>query len=368
LSTYAVLCSSCGSELGPRGLTRRCPRCGGIPKLQLERPVFRVNRSKPGIWRYSSMLPAFSCTVSKGEGLTPIVNVNGVLIKNERLNPTGSYADRASAVISSYLRHVGMSSIKVLYEPGFARSISHYVGDDVNLAFYVDDLLVVDVDELIDIARRGEVSACKSGESFIVDYVSALTVEGLKTIVFEVAERGLRVESIVVPAKTGVLAFSLGKGLRDLEEAGLEVNLEVIAAYPKSFNPPQMPDRRVKLVGVSHDELLGSYRLLVKKGVFTAPLSATAFHVAASVKSALAILTLGYKPRPKRRRRWLSERLVKVLEQLGSATAYEIWKHMPDASLRGVYKAIRTLVSEGVVCEEPSTKGRRKVMLYKLCS
>jgi Fe2+ or Zn2+ uptake regulation protein len=57
-----------------------------------------------------------------------------------------------------------------------------------------------------------------------------------------------------------------------------------------------------------------------------------------------------------------------VLEQLGSATAYEIWKHLPDASLRGVYKAIKTLVSEGVVCEEPSTKGRRKVMLYKLCS
>jgi hypothetical protein len=156
--------------------------------------------------------------------------------------------------------------------------------------------------------------------------------------------------------------------LRDLEEAGLEVNLEVIAAYPKSFNPPEIPDRRVKLVGVSHGELLESYRLLVKKGVFTAPLSATAFHVAASAKNALAVLTIGYKPRPKRRKRRLSERLVKVLEQLGSATAYEIWKHLPDASLRGVYKAIKTLVSEGVVCEEPSTKGRRKVMLYKLCS
>ncbi len=46
--------------------------------------------------------------------------------------------------------------------------------------------------------------------------------------------------------------------MRDLEEAGLEVNLEVIAAYPRSFNPPQIPDRRVKLVGVSHSELLES--------------------------------------------------------------------------------------------------------------
>ncbi len=101
----------------------------------------------------------------------------------------------------------------MLYEPGFARSIAHYVGDDINLAFCVDDLLAVDVDELIDIARCGEVSTCKSDESFIVDYVSALTVEGLKTIVFEVVERGLRVESIVVPAKTGVLAYSLGEGV-----------------------------------------------------------------------------------------------------------------------------------------------------------
>jgi len=321
------------------------------------------------VWRYSSLLPQLPVLVSKGEGLTPITRIEGVLVKNERLNPTGSYADRASAVISSYVKSRGLRALRVVYEPGFARSISYYLGDHVKATYCLEDAVSVDVEELFDVAERGELSTCGSGEGEVVDYASALVVEGLKTIVFEIVERGLSVDYIVAPAKTGVLAYSLAKGLGELEESGLDVSIEVIAVHLKKSPPPlSLRYRRVRFIGVSQDEFLESFRLLVKKGVYTAPLSAMGFHVARSLERAVAVLTVGYRTRPKRRRRWLTEKIIRALEELGKATAYEVWRNIPEASLRGVYKAIKSLVAEGVVCEEPSTRGRRKIMLYKLCS
>ncbi|MFN3268812.1 MAG: hypothetical protein ACK416_06105, partial [Zestosphaera sp.] len=93
-------------------LQASCPRCGGMLSIHYGGACFQVRRDEKGIWRYS-LLPTFQTRVSLGEGLTPITVVDGVLVKNERFNPTGSYADRASSIIASYVRSMGITELYV---------------------------------------------------------------------------------------------------------------------------------------------------------------------------------------------------------------------------------------------------------------
>ncbi|MFQ5594417.1 MAG: threonine synthase [Anaerolineae bacterium] len=65
------------------------------------------------LWRYRHLFP-FENTeqiVSMGEGLTPVVetNIYGITIqaKVEYMSPTGSYKDRGTSVLVSYLQHFG---------------------------------------------------------------------------------------------------------------------------------------------------------------------------------------------------------------------------------------------------------------------
>jgi len=195
-----------------------------------------------------------------------------------------------------------------------------------------------------------------------------LTVEGLKTIVFEIYEKRISVEYIVVPAMTGVLAFSLAKGLSELERSGLAIDLKVVAVFPEGSVIPDFLKnmKRIEIVKASNEDALDSFNYLLKKGIYTEPLSAMGFQVAKIIQGSIAVLTIGYKPRSRRSR--LAEEVLKTLEKLDRATAYEIWRNNPEFSLRGVYKAIKSLMSDGLVCEEPVNRGRRKLILYRLCS
>jgi len=307
---------------------------------------------------------------TRGEGLTPIMELDGVLVKNERFNPTGSYADRASALISGHIASSGIRRIKVRYEPDFTRSLSYYLPRGVRAHYCVEKPLEIDVDDLFELASRGELSACGNSVGVPVEYTSALTVEGLKTIVFEICEKRVSIEYIVVPAMTGVLAFSLAKGLSELERSGLTIDLKVVAVFPEGAVIPDFLKNmdRVEIVRASSEDALDSFNHLLRKGIYTAPLSAMGFQVAKIIQGSIAVLTIGYKPRSRRRRSKLAEEVLKTLERLDRATAYEVWRNNPESSLRGVYKAIKSLMREGLVCEEPVSRGRRKIILYRLCS
>lgn len=49
------------------------------------------------------------------------------------------------------------------------------------------------------------------------------------------------------------------------------------------------------------------------------------------------------------------------MKDLGKATAYEVWGYISSYSLKGVYKALKSLVKEGVVCEEPVMRGEERL-------
>ncbi|MBE3039920.1 MAG: pyridoxal-phosphate dependent enzyme [Chloroflexi bacterium] len=112
-----ISCSNCGRAYPPDGLPYRCPTCGGLYDFHTPLPFdpALVDWSQPGIWRYRHTfgLSPDSEPVSLGEGSTPLLwaEVFGrkVAFKCEFLNPSGSFKDRGSAVITAWLQSRGIN-------------------------------------------------------------------------------------------------------------------------------------------------------------------------------------------------------------------------------------------------------------------
>ena len=75
-----------------------------------------IDTGKRSLWRYAAALPVdISDPVSLGEGCTPLIEKTygstNIHFKLEWFSPTGSFKDRGSSVMISYLRQVGISHI-----------------------------------------------------------------------------------------------------------------------------------------------------------------------------------------------------------------------------------------------------------------
>ncbi len=112
-------CTNCRLPYPEIGAPYRCPRCSAPFGLQGEIQVKReeLDNEQPGIWRYRNTfgLPQGAKPVSLGEGDTPLVwaDVLGtqVAFKCEYLNPTGSFKDRGSAVLTAHLFSRGVKTL-----------------------------------------------------------------------------------------------------------------------------------------------------------------------------------------------------------------------------------------------------------------
>jgi threonine synthase len=111
-----ISCTNCGCAYPSDGLPYRCQACGGLFDFHSPQPFdpLQVDASQPGIWRYRHTfgLSLDSEPVSLGEGSTPLLwsDVFGrkVAFKCEFLNPSGSFKDRGSAVITAWLQSRGI--------------------------------------------------------------------------------------------------------------------------------------------------------------------------------------------------------------------------------------------------------------------
>jgi threonine synthase len=112
-----VVCTNCGLAYPDIGVPFRCPTCGGLYDYD---GIFhfnpaKVDQSRPGIWQYRQTfgLPPDLEPVSLGEGNTPLILANvfnrSIYFKCEYLNPSGSFKDRGSAVIITWLHSRGLT-------------------------------------------------------------------------------------------------------------------------------------------------------------------------------------------------------------------------------------------------------------------
>jgi threonine synthase len=113
----SVICINCGRAYPKDGIPYLCSACGGIYDYRdgINFDPTHIEQYQPGIWRFRHTfgLPPDLAPVSLGEGNTPLiwVDVSGrrIALKCEFLNPSGSFKDRGSAVITAWLKARGVT-------------------------------------------------------------------------------------------------------------------------------------------------------------------------------------------------------------------------------------------------------------------
>jgi threonine synthase len=229
-----------------------CPKDGGVLYARYDLDSIKKTFSPasllplaPTMWRYDAVLPE-AAPVSLGEGFTPMLRSReypNVFIKDEGLNPTGSFKARGLSAAVTMARHFGLKKLAIPSAGNAAGALAAYAAassmeahifmpKDVPMANRVEcnyyGAHVTLVDGLIsDCARK--VSELKESESWKNDgWFDVSTtkepyrVEGKKTMGYEVAEQlGWKLpQGIIYPTGGGVGLLGMWKAFDEMEKLG----------------------------------------------------------------------------------------------------------------------------------------------------
>src|SRR5579863_2860193 len=240
-------CSKCGERLSPEKPQTICPRDGG--SLYAHYDLQKVKRKlKPSafaarektMWRYRELLPAVE-PVSLGEGFTPLLlsrKVRNLWIKDEGLNPTGSFKARGLSAAVTMAKAYGLRKLAIPSAGNAASALASYCAaagieahifmpKDVPRANLVEcrsyGAQVTLVDGLIsDCARI--VSERKQAEGWfdVSTLKEPYRIEGKKTMGYEVAEQfGWELpDAVFYPAGGGVGLIGMWKSFEEMEALG----------------------------------------------------------------------------------------------------------------------------------------------------
>jgi threonine synthase len=240
-------CTKCADRLPANQPATVCPKDGGSLYARYDlRPY--VGTFKPGclsgrvksMWRYAEVLPDVQ-PVSLGEGYTPMLQSRhsaNVFIKDEGLNPTGSFKARGLCAAVTMCKAYGLRKIAIPSAGNAASALAAYAAAagieahifmprDVPKANLVEceqyGANVTLVDGLIsDCARM--VSERKTAEQWfdISTLKEPFRVEGKKTMGYEVAEQlnWKLPDAIFYPTGGGVGLIGMWKAFEEMEQLG----------------------------------------------------------------------------------------------------------------------------------------------------
>jgi threonine synthase len=144
---YTLKCASCSAVYEPEKDVFSCQRCKAptVVALDLEqikqtgpkRKSLLTQELSNSLWKYFAFLPLEDpqYIVSQGEGRTPLLSssqladrlgVKALLLKNETVNPTGSFKDRQITLSISKMKEAGAKRIAVVSSGNVAASAASY--------------------------------------------------------------------------------------------------------------------------------------------------------------------------------------------------------------------------------------------------
>ena len=260
-----LYCTGCGREY-PLG-TKRCPCGQGVLRVILTKPRIKgtlPTSNAPGIWRYEAFLPNISTKISMHEGSTPLIpsirlgQKLGVdlLYKDETRNPTGSFKDRAAAIMISAAKDLGAQEIVTASSGNAAGAISLYAalaGISAFVFMYkptkqklVQSLSYGATVFTVETSEEGKVLSLAEEASQAFDWAllnttasaNPFVTEGYKTIAYELYEQQNMPDWICLPVASGSLLIGLWQGLRELKDAGLLHKLpHLLGVQPANVAP-----------------------------------------------------------------------------------------------------------------------------------
>jgi threonine synthase len=240
-------CTRCREHLSADRPQNLCPKDGGV--LFVRYDLASLNgKLRPGdlsgrvasMWRYADVLPDAK-PVTLGEGFTPMLasrEYPSVFIKDEGLNPTGSFKARGMSAAVTMARHYGLKKLAAPSAGNAGGALAAYAAaagleahifmpKDVPMANRMEceyyGARVTLVDGLIgDCARMVAERANKEGWFDVSTLKEPFRVEGKKTMGYEVAEQlGWKLpQGIIYPTGGGVGMIGMWKAFDEMEELG----------------------------------------------------------------------------------------------------------------------------------------------------
>ena len=271
----SLACKECGQVYEAKAL-HVCEFCFGPLEVKYDYDAIAANISRasiaagpPSIWRYKELLPvAGDDYVSLGAGFTPLVRaerlgnalgLTDLWLKNDTLNPTGSFKDRVVSVALTRARELGLKIAACASTGNLANSVAahaawanmeSYVFIPANLerakvittAVYGGNLIAID-GNYDDVNRLcAEIASEEPDWAFVNVNVRTYYAEGSKTLAFEVAEQlGWQVpDHVVVPVASGSQLTKIHKGFYELYRVGLldhEPKVRISGAQASGCSP-----------------------------------------------------------------------------------------------------------------------------------
>ena len=247
-------CSLCGSKLDAGTIANLCA-CGGallarydFSTLRHRWPRREVAGGPASMWRYAPVLPPLATSiVTLGEGWTPLLGAarlgarlgaEALWVKDEGLNPTGSFQARALACAISMCVELGIRKVSMPSTGDAASALAAYAAaagiaahiflpNDVPQANYLESKIcgaeVTLVDGLIDdCARVAAERAASEGWFDLGTLREPYRIEGLKTMGYEVAEQmnWELPDAIVYPMGGGEGIIGMWKAFDEMDKLG----------------------------------------------------------------------------------------------------------------------------------------------------
>ncbi len=250
-----LVCTGCGKHLPQLPLRQVCPKCGKFIQIHYDLTAVSNTMSRGviggrpgGIWRFKELLPVRSIEnmVSLGEGGTFLHRCDrlareqrlpNLYLKDETINPTGSFIDRGMAVEISMTRERNISRVSCGSAGNLGVSLAAYaaraeivskiimaksdvidMGKFYQIVAYGAKVEMVRTHDEIESALRREGGTCH-----VVSSTSPYFLEGIKTTIFEIVEQlnWSFPDWIIVPMGSGGHMTQIWKGVSELRGTGL---------------------------------------------------------------------------------------------------------------------------------------------------
>lgn len=442
---YQLRCLSCKTPA--INVDRVCSKCGGKLEYTFSKNYLKnVKFSGTTLWRYSPVLPKISEPVSLGEGGTPIhrsdrlaesVGLENLLLKDETQNPTSSFKDRSASLIISDALGRGFTSVVCATNGNHGASIAAYsakkdischlivpksvdMGKLAQMMVYNTEIVEAGdtIEEAID---RSKKLVEETGWYQATSEFNPLSIEGIKTISYEIFEQERDVDWIAISMGSGLTIHSIWKGLNELELIGIiDKKPKLIGVQAKGCSPiinalseesinakiekgetdaiairvakPVYGKLAMKAiresggigVTVTDDEMISSGREIAKyEGIFAEPASAATVaclnkltengkidrtdNVVSIITSSglktddiLSSITKRKKSTGLGSRFTTKERILRLIAN-EDTYGYEIWKKLGiDLTIGAVYQHLSDLEKKGLITSY--AKGKRKML------
>jgi threonine synthase len=306
-----LYCSSCGKKREARQLVNLC-ECGKplMVAYDLEKAATTLTREslagrEPTLWRYREVLPVEdeSNRLTLGEGMTPLIKserlgarlgMPNLYIKDESLNPTGSFKARGMAVAISMAKELGAKKLAVPSAGNAAGALAAYAAraglesfifmpTDTPRANIIEsqqmganvtliDGLITDCGRIVGERKEAE------GWFDVSTLKEPYRVEGKKTMGYEIAEqfKWELPDVIIYPTGGGTGLIGMWKAFDEMERMGwiastrprmISVQAEGCAPIVRAFQSganagADVPDAHTVASGLRVPRAIGDFIML----------------------------------------------------------------------------------------------------------